>query len=37
MIERWSGMNEEDRSRIFEARLDILRDMLDAEHEGWER
>lgn len=37
MLERWDDMSEAERERLFEARLDAMRDMLDAEHQGWDR
>ena len=37
MLERWDETPEAERARLFEARLDAMRDMLDAEHQGWER
>ena len=37
MMEHWGGFTPEDLKRIIDARVDLLRDMLDKENEGWER
>lgn len=37
MLERWDRMTEPEREGLADARMDLLRDMLDAEHEGWGR
>jgi AcrR family transcriptional regulator len=37
MLDRWEGMSEEERERLAEARMDLLRDLLDAAHQGWDR
>ena len=37
MMEHWNEFSEEDVKRIVDARVDLLRDMLDKENEGWER
>jgi AcrR family transcriptional regulator len=37
MIEHWEQFSEEDIRKIVDARVDLLRDMLDKENEGWER
>ena len=37
MMEHWEEFSEEDVKRIVDARVDLLRDMLDKENEGWER
>ena len=37
MMEHWDEFSEEGIRRIVDARVDLLRDMLDKESEGWER
>ena len=37
MMEHWDELSEDDIWRIVDARVDLLRDMLDKENEGWER
>ncbi len=37
MMEHWDDFSEEGIRRIVDARVDLLRDMLDKENEGWER
>ena len=37
MMDHWDDFSEEDIRRIVDARVDLLRDMLDKENEGWER
>jgi AcrR family transcriptional regulator len=37
MMEHWDEFSEEEFHRIVHARVDLLRDMLDKENEGWER
>lgn len=37
MMEHWEELSEEDIKKIVDARVDILRDMLAKENEGWER
>lgn len=36
MMERWDDLPDEDLERIVEGRIDLVRDMLDKENEGWE-
>jgi len=36
MMDHWNEFNEEDLRRIVDVRVDLLRDMLDKENEGWE-
>jgi AcrR family transcriptional regulator len=36
MLERWERLPEEDLLKLVDARVDLLRDMLDKENEGWE-
>jgi AcrR family transcriptional regulator len=36
MMEHWDEFSEEELHAIVDARVDILRDMLDKENEGWE-
>jgi AcrR family transcriptional regulator len=37
MMDHWDEFEEEELRRIVDARVDLLRDMLDKENEGWER
>ena len=37
MIDHWAEFNEADIKKIVDARVDLLRDMLDKENEGWNR
>ena len=37
MMEHWDELSEEDLKSIVDARVDLLRDMLDKENEGWDR
>lgn len=37
VLERWDTTPEEERDDMAHARMDLLRDMLDADHQGWER
>jgi AcrR family transcriptional regulator len=37
MMEHWDEFSEEGIKGIVDARVDLLRDMLDKENEGWER
>lgn len=37
VMAHWDDYDEGERQRMAEARLDLVRDMLDAEHEGWGR
>jgi len=37
IMERWDGLTETERQSLLEARLDLVRDMLDAKHVGWGR
>jgi AcrR family transcriptional regulator len=37
MMEHWDEFSEGDFKRIVDARVDLLRDMLDKENEGWDR
>ncbi len=37
MLRHWEGMTEAGKRDLFEARLDLVRDMLDAQHTGWWR
>jgi AcrR family transcriptional regulator len=37
MLERWETFSPKDLKRIVDARVDLLRDMLAKENEGWER
>ncbi len=37
MMDRWDTFTPEEMSRIVDARVDLLRDMLAKENEGWER
>jgi AcrR family transcriptional regulator len=37
MAEVFPSLDEAERRRLTEARIDLLRDMLDAQHEGWDR
>ena len=37
MMEHWDDFSEEGIRGIVDARVDLLRDMLDKENEGWER
>jgi AcrR family transcriptional regulator len=36
MVEHWEEFSEDDIKKIVDARVDLLRDMLDKENEGWE-
>jgi AcrR family transcriptional regulator len=36
MMERWDQLSEADLERLVDSRVDLLRDMLDKENEGWE-
>ena len=36
MIEHWGDFSEEELLRIVDARVDLLKDMLDKKNEGWE-
>ncbi len=35
MLRHWSTLPEEEKRAMFEARMDLVRDMLDAQHTGW--
>jgi hypothetical protein len=35
MMERWDDFSDEELRRIVDARVDLLRDMLAKENEGW--
>lgn len=37
MLRHWGEFTEAEKRALFEARLDLVRDMLDAEHVGWWR
>lgn len=37
MVERWDDLSQEELDRLVEARVDLVRDMLSKEHQGWER
>lgn len=37
MIDHWDEFSEVDMKKIVDARVDLIRDMLDKENEGWER
>lgn len=37
MMDHWDEFSEGDMKKIVDARVDLLRDMLDKENEGWER
>ncbi len=37
MMEHWDEFSEEGIKKIVDARVDLLRDMLDKENEGWDR
>ena len=37
MMEHWDQFSEQDLKRIVDARVDLLRDMLDKENEGWKK
>ena len=37
MMDHWEELSEQDVKQIVDARVDILRDMLAKENEGWER
>ena len=37
MMQHWDNFSDEARRKIVDARVDLLRDMLDKENEGWER
>jgi hypothetical protein len=36
MIEHWDEFSAQELKKIVDARVDLLRDMLDKENEGWE-
>ena len=36
MLERWDELIPDERARLFDVRVDAMRDMLHADHEGWE-
>jgi AcrR family transcriptional regulator len=36
MMDRWDELGEHDKAVLLDARLDFARDMLDAQHMGWE-
>ena len=36
MMRHWDEYGPEKRGKLIEARIDLMRDMLDAENEGWE-
>jgi AcrR family transcriptional regulator len=36
MMERWDDFSEDELDRIVDGRVDLLRDMLDKENEGWQ-
>jgi AcrR family transcriptional regulator len=36
MMEHWDRLSEKELAEIVDARVDLLRDMLDKENEGWE-
>ncbi len=35
LLRHWSTLGESEKLALFEARMDLVRDMLDAEHTGW--
>jgi AcrR family transcriptional regulator len=37
MLDHWEELDENERERMADARMDLLRDMLDADHQGWDR
>ncbi len=37
MLGRWSDFSEPERVALIDARVDVVRDMLDASHTGWAR
>lgn len=37
MMDHWDEISEADMNKIVDARVDLLRDMLNKENEGWER
>jgi AcrR family transcriptional regulator len=37
LLRRWDDLTDEERRQLLEARLDLVRDMLDAKHMGWDR
>ncbi len=37
MVDHWDEFSEEELRKIVDARVDLLRDMLDKENEGWDR
>lgn len=37
MLEHWNEFNEAEKAAFIDARVDLVRDMLDARHMGWER
>jgi AcrR family transcriptional regulator len=37
MMEHWDDFSDEEMKKIVDARVDLLRDMLDKEKEGWDR
>jgi hypothetical protein len=36
MMERWDDLTEDELKRIVDGRIDLVRDMLDKENQGWE-
>lgn len=36
-LAHWDELDEDEKERLADARLDLLRDMLDVEHQGWGR
>ena len=36
MMDRWDGLGEREKAEMVDARVDFVRDMLDARHMGWE-
>ena len=37
MMERWDDFTEDELDRLVDARVDLVRDMLSKEHQGWDR
>jgi len=37
MLRHWDTWTQQEKREVFEARLDLVRDMLDAQHAGWGR
>ncbi len=35
LLRHWSSLGEDEKRALFEARMDLVRDMLDAQHTGW--